>query len=94
MSKSRPVQGQGSSHFLKMPSDIFEAKGEVDSGIPLEGGIEPSDPTKRSRDPYDNSLSLLARRVLLTLTAHALARVAQITFGTIQESRVRLMPHP
>jgi hypothetical protein len=31
-----------------MPSDIFEAKGEVDGGIPLEGGIEPSDPIEQS----------------------------------------------
>jgi hypothetical protein len=42
-----------------MPSDIFKAKREVDSGIPSEGGIDPSDPTKRSQDPYDNSLAFL-----------------------------------
>jgi hypothetical protein len=48
MFESRPVQGQGSSHFLEMPSDIFEAKEEVDRGIPSEGGVEPSDPTERS----------------------------------------------
>jgi hypothetical protein len=58
MSESGPIQGQGSSHFLEMPSDIFEAKGEVNSGVPLEGGIEPLDPTKWSQDPY-NSLALL-----------------------------------
>jgi hypothetical protein len=59
MTESGPVQGQGSSRFLEMPSDIFEAKGEVGGGIPLEGGIEPSDPIERSRDPRDNSLALL-----------------------------------
>jgi hypothetical protein len=59
MSESGLVQGQGLSHFLEMPSDIFEAKGEVNSGIPSEGGSEPSDPTKWSRDPYDNSLAFL-----------------------------------
>jgi hypothetical protein len=59
MSESRPVQGQGSSHFLKMPSDIFEAKEEVDRGIPSGGGIDPSDPTELTRDPYNNSLALL-----------------------------------
>jgi hypothetical protein len=48
MSESGPVQGQGSSHFLETPSDIFEAKGEVDNGIPSGGDIEPSDPTKQS----------------------------------------------
>jgi hypothetical protein len=58
MSESGPVQGQGSSHFLETSSNIFEAKGEVDSGIPLERGIEPSTPTEWSRDPYDNSLAL------------------------------------
>jgi hypothetical protein len=56
MTESGPVQGQGSSHFLETPSVIFEAKGEVGSGIHSEGGIEPSDPIKRSRDPHDNSL--------------------------------------
>jgi hypothetical protein len=59
MTEGMPVHGQGSSHFLEMPSDIFEAKGEVDGGIPSEGGIEPSDPIERSRDPHDNSLALL-----------------------------------
>jgi hypothetical protein len=58
MSESGPIQGQGLSHFLETPSDIFEAKGEVNDGIPSEGGIEPSDPIKWSRDPYDNSLAL------------------------------------
>jgi hypothetical protein len=55
--KSGPVQGQGSSHFLETPLDIFEAKGGVDSGIPPEGGIEASAPIVQSRDPYDNSLA-------------------------------------
>jgi hypothetical protein len=59
MTEDVPVQGQGSSHFLEMPSDIFEAKGEVSGGIPSEGGIKPSDPTKRSRDPHDYSLASL-----------------------------------
>jgi hypothetical protein len=45
-----------------MPSDIFEAKGEVDDEIPSEGGIEPLDPIKRNRDPYDNSLTLFGDR--------------------------------
>jgi hypothetical protein len=44
MTEDVPVQGQGSSHFLEMTSDIFEAKGEVGGGIPSEGGIEPLDP--------------------------------------------------
>jgi hypothetical protein len=59
MTEDVPVQGQGSSHFLETPSDIFEAKREVDGGIPSEGGIEPSDPIERSRDPHENSLALL-----------------------------------
>jgi hypothetical protein len=59
MTKSGPVQGQGSSRFLEMPSDIFKAKGEVGGGIPSEGGIEPSDPIEQNRDPHDNSLALL-----------------------------------
>jgi hypothetical protein len=42
-----------------MPSDIFEAKEEVDRGIPSGGGIDPSDPTELTRDPYNNSLALL-----------------------------------
>jgi hypothetical protein len=59
MTEGGPVQGQGSSRFLKMPLDIFEAKGEVGGQIPSEGGIEPSDPIERSRDLHDNSLALL-----------------------------------
>jgi hypothetical protein len=48
MTEDVPVQGQGSSHVLEMPLDIFEAKGEVGDGIPSEGDIGPSDPTERS----------------------------------------------
>jgi hypothetical protein len=59
MTESRPIPGQGSSRFLETPSDIFKAKGEVGDGIPSEGGIEPSDPIERNRDPHDNSLALL-----------------------------------
>jgi hypothetical protein len=59
MTESGPVQGQGSSRFLEMPSDIFEAKGGIGGGIPSKGSIEPSEPIKRSRDPRDNSLALL-----------------------------------
>jgi hypothetical protein len=59
MSESGLEQGQGSSRILEIPSDIFEAKGDIDGGIPSEGGIEPSAPIKRSRDSYDNSLALL-----------------------------------
>jgi hypothetical protein len=59
MTGGRPILGQGSSRFLEMPSDIFKAKGEIGGGIPLEEGIEPSDPIERSRDPHDNSLALL-----------------------------------
>jgi hypothetical protein len=54
-----PVQGQGSSHALEAPPDVFEAKREVDGGTPSEGGIEPSDPIARNRDPHDYSLAFL-----------------------------------
>jgi hypothetical protein len=59
MTESGPIQGQGLSHFLETPSDIFEAKGGIGGEIPLKGDIEPSDPIERSRDPRDNSLALL-----------------------------------
>jgi hypothetical protein len=54
-----PVQGQGSSHALEEPLDVFEAKREVDGGIPSEEGIKPSDPIARNRDPHDHSLAFL-----------------------------------
>jgi hypothetical protein len=38
------IQGQGLSHSLEVPPDVFEARREVDGGIPSEGDIEPSDP--------------------------------------------------
>jgi hypothetical protein len=34
MTEDVPIQGQGLSHFLETTSDIFEAKGEDDGGIP------------------------------------------------------------
>jgi hypothetical protein len=52
-----PIQGQGSSHSLKAPSDVFETRREVDGGIPSERGIEPSDPIAWNRDPHDYSLA-------------------------------------
>jgi hypothetical protein len=59
MTEDVPVQGQGSSYFLEMPLDIFEAKGEVGGGITSKGGIEPSNPIERSQDPHDYSLASL-----------------------------------
>jgi hypothetical protein len=57
MTRDAPMQGQGSSHALEAPQDVFEAKRQVDRGIPSEGGIEPSNPTARNRDPHDHSLA-------------------------------------
>jgi hypothetical protein len=57
--RDAPIQGQGSSHALEAPLDVFEAKREVDGGIPSEGGIEPSNPIARNRDPCDYSLASL-----------------------------------
>jgi hypothetical protein len=54
-----PIQGQGSSHSLETPLDVFEARREVDGRIPSEGGIEPSDPIAWNRDPHDYSLEFL-----------------------------------
>jgi hypothetical protein len=34
-------------------------KEKVSRGIPLEGGIEPSNPIARNRDPQDHSLTFL-----------------------------------
>jgi hypothetical protein len=34
-------------------------KEKVDGGIPSEGGIEPSNPIIRNRDPHDYSLAFL-----------------------------------
>jgi hypothetical protein len=48
MTRDAPVQGQGSSHALEAPPDVFEAKREVDGKIPSEEGIEPSDPIARN----------------------------------------------
>jgi hypothetical protein len=57
--RDAPVQGQGSSHALEAPPDVFEAKREVDGGIPSERGIEPSDPIARNQDPHDYSSAFL-----------------------------------
>jgi hypothetical protein len=54
-----PIQGQGSCHSLETPSDVFEAKREVDGGILSEGGIEPLDPTAWYQDPHNYSLASL-----------------------------------
>jgi hypothetical protein len=39
--------------------DVFEARREVDGGIPSEEGIEPLDPIAWNRDPHDYSLAFL-----------------------------------
>jgi hypothetical protein len=57
--RDAPVQGQGLSHALEAPPDVFEVKREVDGGIPSEGGIEPLDPIARNQDPHDYSLAFL-----------------------------------
>jgi hypothetical protein len=57
--RDAPIKGQGSSHSLEVPPDVFEARREVDGGILSEGGIEPSDPIAWNRDPHDYSLASL-----------------------------------
>jgi hypothetical protein len=57
--RDTPIQGQGLSHSLETPPDVFEARREVDGGIPSEGGIEPSDPIAWNQDPHDYSLAFL-----------------------------------
>jgi hypothetical protein len=57
--RDAPIQGEGSSHALEAPPDVFEAKGEVDRGIPSKGGIVPLNPITRNRDPRDYSLACL-----------------------------------
>jgi hypothetical protein len=59
MTRDASIQGQGSSHALEAPLYVFEAKREVDEGIPSEGGIEPSNPIARNQDPHDYSLAFL-----------------------------------
>jgi hypothetical protein len=59
MTRDALIQGHGLSHTFEAPQDVFEAKREVDGGIPLEGGVEPSNPIARNRDPHDYSLVVL-----------------------------------
>jgi hypothetical protein len=54
-----PVHGQGSSHALEAPQDIFEAKGGGPRRNPPGGGIEPSNPIEGNRDPHDHFLASL-----------------------------------
>jgi hypothetical protein len=53
------IQGQGSSHSLEAPPDVFESRREVDGEIPSEGVIEPSDLFAWNQDPHDYSLAFL-----------------------------------
>jgi hypothetical protein len=57
--KGAPVHGQGSSHALEAPQDVFEAKGRGRRRNPLGGGTEPSDPVEGNRHPHDHSLAFL-----------------------------------
>jgi hypothetical protein len=41
------------------PKTYSRLKEKVDRGIPSEGGIEPSNPIARNRDPQDHSLAFL-----------------------------------
>jgi hypothetical protein len=57
--KGAPVHGQGSSHALEAPQDVFEAKGGGRRRNPLGGGTEPSNPIAGNRDPHDHFLASL-----------------------------------
>jgi hypothetical protein len=57
MTRGVPMHGQGSSHALEAPRDVFEAKEGGRRRNPLEGGTEPSDPIAGNRHPHDHSLA-------------------------------------
>jgi hypothetical protein len=54
-----PVHGQGSSHALEAPQDVFEAKGGGPHRNPLGGDTEPSNPVTGNQDPHDHFLASL-----------------------------------
>jgi hypothetical protein len=55
----RPYKAKARAVLLRHPKMYSSLKEKVDGGIPSEGGIEPSNPIARNRDPHDYSLAFL-----------------------------------
>jgi hypothetical protein len=55
----RPYKARARATLLRHPKTYSRLKEKVDEGIPSEGGIEPSNPIDRNRDPHDYSLTFL-----------------------------------
>jgi hypothetical protein len=54
-----PYEARARAALSRHPKTYSRLKGKVDGGIPSEGGIEPSNPSARNRDPQDRSLAFL-----------------------------------
>jgi hypothetical protein len=48
-----PYKARARATLSRHPKTYSRLKEKVDRGIPLEGGIEPSNPIDRNRDPHD-----------------------------------------
>jgi hypothetical protein len=55
----RPYKARARGALSRHPKTYSRLKEKVDKGIPSEGGIEPSNPIARNRDPHDYSLAFL-----------------------------------
>jgi hypothetical protein len=54
-----PYKARARATLSRHPKTYSRLKEKVDGGIPSEGGIEPSNPIERNRDPHDYSLAFL-----------------------------------
>jgi hypothetical protein len=48
-----PYKARARATLSRHPKTYSRLKEKVDGGIPLEGGIEPSNPIDRNQDPHD-----------------------------------------
>jgi hypothetical protein len=55
----RPHKAKARATLSRHPKTYSRLKEKVNGGIPSEGGIEPSNPIARNRDPQDHSLAFL-----------------------------------
>jgi hypothetical protein len=55
----RPYKARARATLLRHLKTYSRLKEKVDGGIPSEGGIKPSNPIARNRDPQDHSLAFL-----------------------------------
>jgi hypothetical protein len=89
----RPYKARARATLSRHPKTYSRLKEKVNEGIPSEGGIEPSNPIERNRDPHDYSLAFLRASSRLLADSYRMKHGLPLEFP-VNSSPETVRTHP